>query len=168
MFDPQQKLIGVQCVPTWEAGTPIREEALFSVDAPKGFVGMVSVDVQGVNVEIDVVFGTSIATKIVALRPPCKLDLNGTIRISARNIDPNEAAFAALSVAHVMSGSEPLAKSLQTVAGIAPRSANKCIALTATNLTVAGVAVALAVGDAIDIIQPTVLVSGSVIWEHVI
>lgn len=127
--------------------------------------GILLYSVWGKNVLLRVTYGTSRIVTLENLRPPFRGALIGNAHISAVKIDQGAPASATVAVARASSASRPVARQLVTAAGPIDELAVSVTALDAVALNVAGVAVALAAGESVQVIQPTTLTSGAIIAE---
>lgn len=154
-----------QSAPNWTA-SQTDGRVLVDILPPPEHQGLLDIRVIGENIECEVTYGTSSQVKIYGLRSPLRLALPGSVNVFAKKIDAGALAWAKCSVQPVTSGPMSFARSLGTSAVLAPVTAVRATAINAASLTVAGVVVALGAGESMDIITPTSLTAGSVIWEH--
>ena len=150
---------GLQAIGEWEAG---ESQAIPLLDATRA-ESLWRVSVFG-DVEIELIYGTRATIRLIAVAPFVS-DVPGQLTLSARPIDPTTQtrAFATLTP----SGAPGLAIARQVIPGpqSLPEAAANYFALTASTVTVGGVALPVAVGQWIPVVAGSVLAAGSGLVE---
>lgn len=148
---------------TWGVGDTT-EQTLVTVE-PAAMLWRVSVFG---DVLLLVQWGTSGTVSVNQVQAPLVAAFPGRVTVTAvpRDAAAGATAYATLTPAS-SPGIHPVFRRVQSVAGPFPAMAHRVVALTAANVTVAGVAVALAVGESIPLVDNSALVAGTVLVELV-
>lgn len=152
---------GTQSRRTWDAADT-GEKNLIDAMRPE-FMWRASV--QGENLELVLTYGTKATIKLDNIRLPFVAFIPGQIGLTARKLDGASPASASVTLT-AATGGVGVIRTFQAVAAV-PGSGRLYTALTASTLTIAGVAgIAVAVGDSIPIVEPSAVTAGSGIVEH--
>lgn len=150
---------GLQAIGEWEAG---ESQVIPLIDATRA-ESLWRVSVFG-EVEIELVYGTRATIRLTAIAPFVS-DVPGQLTLSAWPLDPATQTRALATL--TPSGAPGLAFARQVIPGpqALPEAAANYFALTASNVTVAGATLPVAVGQWIPVVAGSVLVSGSGLIE---
>jgi len=153
---------GTQSREDWLAAD-VREKTIVDVMAAE-YLWRVSV--AGENLLLDLTYGTGATTRLTDLRLPFVAFVPGACNLVARKINPEASAFARPTLT-AASGGLGVVRQFVAAAGVLDARTRRLTAIGAgTTVTVAGVAFAFAaIGNTLDVVDPTVLTAGSVVAE---
>lgn len=154
--------VGQQSVLSYVPGDTARDLTIFDAG---GFAGSYRVTVTGDNVLLTLQVGTSGKHIVSGIQAPARFVCSGPCNVFAEVDDADKRASARVLVARVEAGEAPnVGKVLEVTAGAVALdpSVAGVRALVASTLTVRGVAVVLATGQAVEIRGPATLDTGAV------
>lgn len=155
---------GKQTTADFPAGAPTaRSIAVLDTPPPDNEYDCI---VQGRNVLLKVAMSTSRQTIVERMRPPLRFAVAGNCTVTATHDDLSQPGYAGVTVADVTGRGAPEAVGIENAGGAGPAivlqdAAKKVQALNACALTIAGIAVALAPLEEIEVRSPATLDTGA-------
>jgi len=130
------------------------------LDLPRA-VFLWRVTVLGENVLVDVEYGTKANKRIVNLATPFQLTVPGQCNVSARPLDPQAAASVRVTATPATAGDSSARRIVVGPALALDPDATSFRALTASTVTIRGIAVAVPVLGVVALVAGSVLTAGS-------
>lgn len=148
---------GEQSTADWAAGESDDRPVL---DLPLG-MSVWRIGLYGVNVVFRVVYGTKANKIIEGLASPALLSIPGQCAVYARPLDPEVAASARVTATPATAGGNSARYIVDTAGAALDPDAAHFQALTASTVTIRGIAVAVPVLGVVPLVAGSVLTAGS-------